>query len=221
MAVGDLSRSQIRTSRRVPFAGWAVTSGAVGVAANILLLLFYITARPWQDEPGTSGWYGTANDYLVAVQYAALIPVAYGLGRLLAGDRRARVWTRVALTASAAIAVLQILLLTGVLDFAVQGPLVGACAVLTLGWVGVASGAAERSRALPWWLTRFGRLIGVGVPVAVVAFVLGGLVSWLADVPWAWAAGGLPGFVLWFLFPVWILLLAGARTGAEDASPAG
>jgi hypothetical protein len=217
MAIGEVIRGHGRAAR-VPAAGWALASGAVGVAAGVLLLLFYVTERPWQDG-GPSGWFGKANDYLTIVQFAALIPVVYGLGRRLAGDRRARRWTRAGLGACAGIVVLQVLLVTGALDFAVQGPLVSLCAVTILCWVGGVSTAGDRTRILPGWLTRFGRLVALGLPVALGAFLLGALVTWAAHVSWGWVAGGVPGFAVWFLLPVWTLLLSGARTDGHGDPP--
>lgn len=204
----------------VAIAGWALASGVAGVAADVLLLLFYVEAMPWEDSPGAPTWYGTANDWLVIVQFAALLPVMYWLGRQLGDNARVRAWTRLGLAAAAGITGLQVLLLAGVLDFAVQGPLVGACAVLTLGWVWAISGAGPR--ALPARLARFGRLLGPGTAVAVVAFALGALVSETTGISWAWVAGGLPGFVVWALLPVWTLLLAPALNrpvaGGMDAN---
>jgi hypothetical protein len=205
-----------RRAARVPAAGWALASGAAGVAAGVLLLLFYVTERPWQ-QGDPSGWFGKANDYLTMVQFAALIPVVSGLGGRLAGDRRARRWTRVGLGACVGVIVLQLLLVTGVLDFAVQGPLVSLCAVTILCWVGGISAVGDRTRTLPRWLARFGRLVALGVPVALGAFLLGAIVTWAAHVSWGWAAGGVLGFVVWLLLPVWTLLLAGARTDGRGA----
>jgi hypothetical protein len=68
-------------------------------------------------------------------------------------------------------------------------------------------------------LTRFGRLVALGLPVALGAFLLGALVTWAAHVSWGWVAGGVPGFAVWFLLPVWTLLLAGARTDGHGDSP--
>lgn len=143
------------------------------------------------------------------------IPVVYELGHRLAGDGRARIWTRLGLAASAGVVVPQVLLLAGTLDFAVQAPLVSACVITALCWVAAISGAADRSRTLPGWLTRFGHLTGLGTCIALAAFLLGALVTWLAHVPWAWVAGGLPGFVIWSVFPGWVLRLALVLTRAE------
>jgi hypothetical protein len=216
MAIGDV-RGDIRTAR-VPAAGWPLASGAVGVAAAVLLLLFYVFQQPWRDG-GTPGWFGKANDYLTIVQFAALIPVAYGLGRRLVGDRRARRWTRVGLGACVGVVVLQVLLVTGALDFAVQGPLVGVCSVVILCWVGGVSAAGERTHMLPRWLTRFGRLVSLGVPVTLGTFLLGALLTWAADVSWGWAAGVAPGLALWLLLPVWTLLLAWVPTDGPRGYP--
>ena len=62
---------------------WALTSGIAGLVANVLLALFYPLARPFSDVQNSFGWLGTANDWVILVQFLAMIPVAMGLrGRL-------------------------------------------------------------------------------------------------------------------------------------------
>ncbi|MER6006529.1 hypothetical protein ABT120_48890 [Nonomuraea angiospora] len=97
----------------------AVAGGVTGLVADAFLVLFYVVARPWADDPGDS-WLGPANDVLVLLQYLALVPVVRGLGRLMAGDARARVWTRIGLVAAVLVVVLQALLLAGLMPFEYQ-----------------------------------------------------------------------------------------------------
>ncbi|NUR93375.1 MAG: hypothetical protein HOY71_55655, partial [Nonomuraea sp.] len=167
---------------------WALVSGLTGIAANLLLVLFYVTARPW--EPGADGnWLGTVNDYLVAVQFATLAPVAAGL----------RVWTRVSVGCCAAIVVLQVLLVTGVLPFEVQVAPVGLCIVTLMVWVGAAGRRTHRAELLA-------RFVAWGAIVGGAIFLAGFVVVWLAELdgPY-WVLAALPAAVAWMAFPLWPL----------------
>ncbi|MFI6317432.1 hypothetical protein ACIBG8_07925 [Nonomuraea sp. NPDC050556] len=194
---------------------WAGVSGVLGLVAAAFLVLFYVAARPW-EAGGQEGWYGLANDVLTALQYVALVPVVVGLGRLMPGDARARRWTRVGLVASIGVVVLQVLLVTGLLPFAYQVVPVSLCGVAAMCWAGGISAAGARAGALPGAVTGFGRAVAVGLPVAVVAFAVGALVTAVFDVPWAWVAGGVPGVVVWAMFPAWAVLLAAVRPGTTS-----
>jgi hypothetical protein len=174
----------------------------------VFLLLFYVTATPWVEGAGASDWYGQANDELIVVQYLALGPLVFGLGRLMRGDGRARVWTTVGLAACVAVVVLQALLLAQVLPFDIQVVPVSLGIVGTVCWAGGISGAGSRTGTLPESVTRSGRLLALGLPIGVATFAVGFVVTVVSDLSWAWVAGGLPGFVIWFMFPVWTLLLA-------------
>jgi len=189
---------------------WAVASGVTGLVADLFLVLFYVTAKPWTDTPAES-WFGFANDVVMIAQYVALLPVVLGLGRLLAQHRRARVWTPIGLIAAVAVVVLQTLLVTGLMPFDVQVGFVSAASIVSMLWAGVISGVGARGDLLPPAVTRLGRILLIGVPVAFAAFAAGAVVTAAADVAWAWVAGGVPGFVIWLLFPVWTLLVGTAR----------
>jgi len=86
-----------------------------------------------------------------------------------------------------------------------------AASVATMLWAGVISGVGAGMGTLPPVVTSLGRLLLIGVPVAFVAFAVGAVVTAVADVSWAWVAGGVPGFVIWLLLPVWTLLVGTAR----------
>ncbi|TMR95858.1 hypothetical protein [Nonomuraea basaltis] len=184
----------------------AAASGVIGLIANAFLILFLVTAQPWTDAPD-DGWFGWANDVLIVVQFAALLPVILALGRLMAGDVRARAWTWIGLAAAVAVIILQVLLVTGTLPFATQIVPVSVSVVVAMCWAGAISTAGTRTRTLPATVTRLGRTNLIILPIAVVAYGVGALVTGVLDVPWAWAAGGIPGVVLWTLFPAWTLLL--------------
>jgi hypothetical protein len=114
-------------------ARWsALASGVIGLVADVLLILFYITAKPWTDS-ADAGWYGFANDILVMVQYAMQVPVVLGLRRLMPGNARTHRWYTAALAASVAVVVLRFLLVTRLLSFDVQVVPVSLAALVTLG----------------------------------------------------------------------------------------
>ena len=191
-------------------ARWALVSGIAGVIANVFLVLLYVVFQPWQEEyAGSSGWFGMANDSLVAVQFATLLPVVRGLGDRMPSDPRVRAWTRVGLTAAAAVVALQVLLVARIIPFEVQVIPVTLCIIVLFFWVGAISHAGERMHTLPKVLSRFGRFLSLGLPIGAGVFVVGVVVSWAANLgSSAWVIAALPGFVVWLLFPVWVLLLS-------------
>ncbi|MET7401766.1 hypothetical protein ABZS66_50625 [Dactylosporangium sp. NPDC005572] len=194
---------------------WALASGVLGLAADLLLVAFYAVAQPWTDAPHETSL-GAVNDYLVIFQFAALLPVVVGLGRRLPPARRVRVWTAIGAGACVAVVVLQVLLVTGVLPFDVQVGLVSAGSVASMLW----AGAISDSPANPAPVRRLGRILLAGVPVAMLAFLAGTVVTVAAGVDWAWVAGGAVGTILWFLFPLWAVLLGVTSPGRTPLSAA-
>jgi hypothetical protein len=191
-----------------PYA-WALTTGITGLLANVLLVLFFLLAQPFGEARQRFMWLGTANDWVVVVQFLALIPVALALRSWLPGTRAVRLTTAAAVAAMAGTAILQLLLIVGVLAFEVQVALIVAMFLVVYGWVLAASSTGHRHGALPRPVTRFGLLLGVSFPV--------GLLITTAGLPFGWGsvaqvAFGVPGIVLgsagWLALPVWPLLLA-------------
>jgi hypothetical protein len=137
----------VRTARDTA-ALTALASGVVGIVGNLYLVLLYLVDKPWQ--PGSvDGGYGTINDWLVTLQLALLIPVVVRLGQQTRIEKWTRRWTGIALIASVAVVLLQLLLLAGVLPFAVQFGPVSVCIVLLFCWAGVISAAGQRHGVLP------------------------------------------------------------------------
>jgi hypothetical protein len=188
---------------------WAITSGITGLAANLLLVLFYLLAQPFGGMRQNFTWLGSANDWVIVVQFLALVPVALALPSWLPPTRSVRLATAVAVVAMVGTAVLQLLLVAGVLGFDVQVWLVVPLFLLIYGWVLVVSSSGHRHGTLPRPVTRFGLLLGVCFPV--------GLLVAAAGLPFGWGsvaqlAFGIPGIVIgaasWLALPVWPLLLA-------------
>ena len=186
----------------------ALASGLVGIVGNVYLVLFYLTAKPWQPD-SVGGGYGTINDWLIPLQLALLIPTVIWLGQQTQTEKRSRRWTATALAASIAATLLQLLLVTGVLPFAIQVGPVAVCVILLLCWAGRISSAGRRHHVLSHSTVRLGRLMMWAVPVGVAAFAVGlGISALQGEGSWAWIVGGLPGAVGWLAFPLWVLLVA-------------
>src|SRR5262249_20428936 len=134
----------------------AVVSGVVGLVADLLLVVFYALLY---GAPDLADYFGTANDALIVVQYAALVPVVVALGRLMPGDARARWWTRIGLLASVAVIVLQVALLVGVLPFEVQVVPVSLSSIAAMCWAGGISAAGGRTGMLRAPVVRLGRFL--------------------------------------------------------------
>jgi hypothetical protein len=188
---------------------WAITSGIAGLTANLLLVLFYLLAQPFGDMRQDFMWLGTANDWVIVVQFLTLVPVALALRSWLPATRAVRLATAVAVVAMVGAAVLQLLLVAGALDFEVQVGLVVVMFLLIYGWVFVVSSTGHRHGTLPRPVTRFGLLLGACFPV--------GMLVTAAGLPFGWGSAaqlafGIPGIVIgaasWLALPVWPLLLA-------------
>jgi hypothetical protein len=186
---------------------WALFSGVTGLIADVLLVAFYVVAQPWTDTPRETSL-GTVNDYLVIVQFAALIPVVLALAAL-------PVWRIVGVVACAAVVVFQVLLVTQTMPFETQVGFVSAASVAAMLWAGAVSGR------LPEPARRLGRTLLVGVPLALVVFVAGTLVTIVADIDWAWVAGGAVAVIVWFVFPLWAVVLGLRPPPPATAATAG
>ena len=63
---------------------WALISGIAGLLANVLLAGFF------SDVGNSFSWLGTANDWVLVVQFLAMIPVALAMRRWLLEAERNR-----------------------------------------------------------------------------------------------------------------------------------
>lgn len=185
------------TRRRLGARQFARTAGLAGIAANVLLAVFFASGEAWRSVPGTFAWSGPVNDVLVAIQFAALVPVAVAVRAPLA----ARAFGLAAMTG---VVVLQALLLAGALDFETQVWWVVGCFVVVFVWI-----LAVSTTHLPRTVARAGTVIGA-------AYLAGALLVWGAlalpsESPAQYAVGGLglvAGLVGWLGLPVWCLMLA-------------
>jgi hypothetical protein len=193
----------------------ALTSGITGLVANVLLVLFFLMGQPFGvDGPLAEAgqdfmWLGRANDVVIIVQFLTFIPVALALRRWLPPTRSMRVATAAAVGAMMAVAILQLLLVAGVLEFDVQVILVVAMFLVVYAWVITVSSTGHRHGTLPRSVTRFGLLLGVTFPVGLV--IAGAGLLFPGGSP-AQLAFVIPGVAIaaigWLGLPVWPLVLA-------------
>ncbi|MFU8872794.1 hypothetical protein [Micromonospora sp. SL4-19] len=190
-------------------APWASATALSGAVANLLLVLFFVLARPFDDVANAFSWLGPANDIAVVVQFATAIPVALAVRRLLPPTRPVRVATAAAVVAMAAVVALQLMLITAVLDFDRQVLLVSAAFLVVYGWVLAVSSTAHRMGSLPRPVTRLGLLVGASYPLGVVIAAPGLLFPWGSVAQFVFAAPGIViGSIGWLALPVWPWLLA-------------
>src|SRR5215211_6130080 len=202
---------------------WALTSGMAGLVANVLLVLFFLLAQPF----GVNGplaeagqdfmWLGSANDVVIIVQFLTFIPVALALRSWLPPTRSVRLATAAAIGAMIVVAILQLLLVAGVLKFDVQVILVVAMFLVVYAGVTTVSSTGHRHGTLARSVTRFGLLLGVSYPVGLVIAAAGLLFPWGSAASLAFVIPGVAvGAIGWLGLPVWPLVLA--RTVFSKAS---
>jgi hypothetical protein len=194
---------------------WALTSGITGLVANVLLVLFFLLAQPF----GVNGplaeagqdfmWLGSANDVVIIAQFLTFIPVALALRGWLPPTRSMRVATAAAVVAMVVVAILQLLLVAGVLEFDVQVILVVATFLVVYAWVITVSSTGHRHGTLPRSVTRFGLLLGVTFPVGLVIAGAGMLFPGGSPAQLAFVIPGVAiAAIGWLGLPVWPLVLA-------------
>jgi hypothetical protein len=193
----------------------ALASGAAGLVANLLLVLFFALARPFQESATAFSWLGPVNDVAVILQFAALAAVPPALRARMGAARAVRVATVAAMLGSAAVVVLQVLLVGGVLDFGVQVVLVSAAFVVVFAWIFVVASAGHRTGLLPRPVTRYGLLVGASYPVALLVAVPALLFTRGSATRYAFLVPAvLVGAAGWLAMPGWPLLLVRFVFGA-------
>jgi hypothetical protein len=119
------SGSPVRRYGRQPAASPA--------SRNVLLLLDQLTENVGEARQYFM-WFPAAIAWVMVVQFLTLIPVALALRRWLPPTRSVQLATAAAIGALLAIAILQLLLVTGALEFDVQVVLVMATFLMISTW---------------------------------------------------------------------------------------
>ncbi|TWP48439.1 hypothetical protein FKR81_28005 [Lentzea tibetensis] len=170
--------------------GWALAAGVAGVIANVLLVLFFAVDQPWRPQPHGTGWLGPANDVVVALQFAALVPLAVALRR----------GSLVGVPAMIAVVVLQLLLVADVLPFDVQVFFVTAGIAVVLGWLLVVSRRADLPRAA----ARLGTAVSLSYFAGIALVLVSLLLPSGSVLQWAGLALGAAGFLAFGAWPLWL-----------------
>ena len=197
----DLDETAARRVER-----WALVAGVTGCAANGLLLALYTVALPGNHA---YDWTGAANDVIGAMAGLAMIPMARGVRDLLGGPGRLPLLTQAATVSAMAMAAGSGLLVTGHIEFPVQGVVGTGFGVMLLLWTGSAGRWAAVTGALPARLARAGRMIAglglAGLPLAAAGLALprGSLAQYTV----VGTGGGLV-LVSYLALPVWQILLS-------------
>jgi hypothetical protein len=200
---------------------WALVAGVTGCTANGLLLALYTVALPGNHA---YDWTGPANDVIGAVSGLAMIPMVRGVRDLLGSPGRLPLLSGAVAVGAVATAAASGLLVTGRIEFPVQGVVGTGFAVTLLLWTGSAGRWGAATGALPPRLARAARTIArlglAGFPLAAVGAALprGSAAQY--------AVGGAGvGLVLaaYLAMPVWQILLSRAmsRRPAAAALPGG
>jgi hypothetical protein len=221
-----LTQTYPARQRTANAALWALTSGITGLLANVLLILFFLLAQPF----GVSGpmaeagqdfmWLGSANDVVIIVQFLTFIPVALALRGWLPATRSLRVATAAAVGGMVVVAILQLLLVTEILEFDVQVMLVVATFLVIYAWVIAVSSTGHRQGTLPRAVTRFGLLLGVSLPVGLVIAAAGLLFPSGSPAQLAFVIPGVAVAAIgWLGLPAWPLVLARMVFGKPHRTP--
>ena len=206
-----------RPADPIPARAFAWVSGVVGLLAGAFLLGFFALDSYGVRLAGFS--LGHVNDILGAVQFAALAPVVWALGRRLPATRTVRVATVVAVVATVAFVVLSVLLIAGVLTFTQQIGPVMVTIVAIYGWLLAVNLVAHRTRTLPRAVTRTGVLLAVALLTGLVLVGAGYVLPGVVGQGVTWLGYGL-GVVGWLGLPLYVLLLA-LRVFPRSRSSAG
>jgi hypothetical protein len=200
MITSTAGRSNVKRT-----ALFAYAAGTTGILANLFLIAFF-ALQASHPEDGTS--LGSANDLVGSLASAFMIPVALALSAWLPDRRLSRITQVVGLSAMAVLTVGGPLLVSGVLAFNVQAPImVSAWMVLCL-WLFLINRGLRLSAVLRPRLARLGEFLGAGTLVGGAVVGLGFLLPWMS---WpqlvVFGMGGVLGVIGMLGIPVWFLLL--------------
>jgi hypothetical protein len=196
-----------RAAADTPVRWAALISGTTGIAANVLLVLFFALAEPFSGSANGAAWLGAANDWLMVPQFLALLPVAAAIGRRLPATGSVRTLTAAGAAAMAVIALAQLALVLGTLAFDPQVRVVVAAQLVLYVWLLGTNLVGHRTGRLPRAVTRAGVLLGTSALAGAALAGAGLLVPELARPPLL-VAGLAIGGAGWLALPVFPLLVA-------------
>jgi hypothetical protein len=167
---------------------WGLLAGVTGLVGSILLMVMFVTT-----DYGTQAWTGTASDVIGGiVSDLAMIPVAVALLAVCGATRGLSAITSLTTVGMAAMAVVSLLYVLGILPFGAQLTASVAGLVLIAGWL-LAVGRAGR---LPRQVAAWARALGLA---GLAGMLL--LATSTVTPAGSWARMALD--VTWRLWPQW------------------
>lgn len=188
---------------------WAGLQGFLSLAALIALALFFLLATPFGTPQPRWSWLGPVNDWLAVLGAGPWVVAMVLLTMYLGAGPWFWTLTIVASAGAVAIAIVTLLLITGVVGLQTQSVVAVGATLVAFAWAAVAAPVAESAGALPPWASVF------AIAMAV-ALVVGGIIAgigYLAPAGSAlqatfYVAGGAIGGLAWLAFPTWWLIVA-------------
>ncbi|MEV1129096.1 hypothetical protein [Agromyces sp. NPDC049794] len=188
---------------------WAGLQGFLSLAALIALALFFLLATPFGTPQTRWAWLGPVNDWLAVLGAGPWVVAMILLTLYVGGGPWLWTLTIAASVGAAAIAIVTLLMITGVVGLSVQSVVAVGATLVTFVWAAVAAGAANVAGALPSWVSV--------VAVAMVAALI--VATVIASVGYAAPAGSMLQTTLyvfgaaiaglaWLAFPAWWLVVA-------------
>jgi len=188
---------------------WAGLQGFVSLAALIALALFFMLATPFTTPQARWSWLGPVNDWLAVIGAVPWIVAMVLLARYVASGSWMWTLTLAACVGAAAIAVVTLLLLTGVAGLQLQSVVSLAATVVAFVWAAVAASHARDSAAVPAWIATLAIAMLVALLVAAIlagiAFAVGAESTLQTTL---YVVAGVIGGLAWCAFPVWWLAVA-------------
>ena len=134
---------------------WGFLAGVTGLLANVLLAVLFTT-----PAGGPYAWAGSANDIVSVVATLTMIPVAAALLTACGNSPGLGAITSLAILAMIAIPAALLLLVLGLMPFAVQTDISSADLICIFGWVFAASRAGRAAGRRPRQVANCGLVLG-------------------------------------------------------------
>lgn len=184
---------------------WGLLAGVTGLAGSILLMVMFATA-----DYGTQAWTGTGSDVIGGiVSDLAMIPVAVALLAVCGRSRGLGAITSLTVLGMAAMAVVSLLYVLGILPFGAQLTVSAVGLVLIAGWLLAIGRAGRRRGRLPRRVAAWAQALGLAglagmlLLAASAAAPAGSWTRMTLDAVWRLLAGA-----AFLAYPVWLIALS-------------
>jgi hypothetical protein len=184
---------------------WGLLAGVTGLVGGVLLMVMFATA-----DYGTYEWTGTASDVIGGiVSDLAMIPVAVALLAVCGRTPGLGAITSLTVLGMAAMGVVSLLYVLGILPFGAQLTVSAVGLVLIAGWLlGIGRTGRRRGR-LPRQVAAWARALGLAGLAGTLLLgasamaPAGSPARMTLDVAWRLLAGA-----AFLAFPVWLIVLS-------------